>query len=174
MSPSVERNAVDELLPDEELLSSSDDNISVITKSSFDFESSEGKFSENELLQDNGSDIDSTQDTNPDDGCFSEADYDESMSIVSDSSSEFDFQSDLDEEIWEDRSCSSSEDHPQGENVILGISLFLNYFQLTYNVSERAMSAFLMFVRLLLVYLASLAQDNIVFRFISKSIPKSM
>ena len=184
VSPSVERNAVDELLPDEELLSSSDDNISVNTESSFDFESSEDQFSDNELLQDNGSDIDSTQDTNPDDGCFSEADHDESMSIVSDSSYEFDFQSDLDEEIWEDSddnvtdstklSCSSSEDHPQGENVILGISLFLNYFQLTYNVSEHAMSAFLMFVRLLLVYLASLAQGNIVFRFISKSISKSM
>lgn len=36
------------------------------------------------------------------------------------------------------------------------------------------MSAFLMFVQLLLTYLASLAQDNIVLKFISESIPKSM
>ena len=36
------------------------------------------------------------------------------------------------------------------------------------------MSALLMFVRLLLTYLASLAQDNIVLKFVSESIPKSM
>ena len=97
VTPSVETNLVNELLTDEEL-SSGNDNISVITESSFNFESSEDQFSDNELLKNNGSDMD----TNLDGGSCCEADHNESMSIVSDSSSEFDFQSDLDEEIWED------------------------------------------------------------------------
>lgn len=127
-SPSIEMNELDETV--EELLYSSDDNISVTTESSFDFESSEDQFADNELVQDGS---DSIQDTNPDVGCC-ETDHDESRSIVSDSSSEFDFQSDLDEEIWEDSdddvtdstkvSSTNSEGHTQGENVILGISFF--------------------------------------------------
>lgn len=125
-STSTEIDELDETV--EGVLSSSDDNISVTTESSFDFESSENQFSGNELVQDID-DMDSTQDGS----C--EADCSENISIVSDSSSEFDFQSDLEEEIWEDSgdddvidstklSCANSESHTQGENVILGISFF--------------------------------------------------
>ena len=77
----------------EELLSN-DENISIATKSSFDFESSEEQFLITEPcpVED---DIDIAQDAN-----CEPAEEDES--IVSDSSSNFSFQSVLDEEIRED------------------------------------------------------------------------
>ena len=83
-----------------EELMSNDENISNATESSFDFESSEKQFSRTEPwpVED---DIDIAQDVN-----CEPAEEDES--IVSDSSSDFSFHSDLDEEIWEDSDDNDS------------------------------------------------------------------
>ena len=160
----------------EEVLSSSEENVSIATESSFDFESSEEQFVRSESVE---GDIGTAQNANCGLGCVPAG---EDESIVSDSNSDFSFQSDLDEEIWEDSdddAISGTEllhgnpDHP-GKNVIFGISFFLNFLQLTYHISERAMSALLLFIRLLVTYMANLAQGNVIVKFISENIPKSM
>ena len=160
----------------EEVLSSSEENVSIATESSFDFESSEEQFVRSESVE---GDIDTAQNANCGLGCVPAG---EDESIVSDSNSDFSFQSDLDEEIWEDSdddAISGTEllhanpDHP-GKNVIFGISFFLNFLQLTYHISERAMSALLLFIRLLVTYMANLAQGNVILKFISENILKSV
>ena len=81
--------------------------------------------------------------------------------IITSSSSDFEFQSDLDEEIWDGTDDDNDaanvdmnqvDDHVESEKVLLGISLFLYFFQLTYHISERAMTTLLLFVKLLLTY----------------------
>ena len=69
--------------------------------------------------------------------------------IITSSSSDFEFQSDLGEEIWDGTDDDNDavnvdmnqvDDHVENEKVLLGISLFLYFFQLTYHISERAMA----------------------------------
>ena len=62
-----------------------------------------------------------------------------------------------DEEIW-DSSDTSDEDRVAAENtrtsnIVVGICLFLNFFQLFYKVSERGILALILFLRSLLSFL---------------------
>ena len=63
-----------------------------------------------------------------------------------------------DEEIWDSCSDASDEDivgaeNTRASNVVMGICLFLNFFQLFYKVSERGILALLHFLRALLSFL---------------------
>ena len=68
------------------------------------------------------------------------------------------------EEIWETEFSSSGEeseeeddDHKKARNNILfGISLFFNFFLLTFRISERAMLTLLLFIQHLIRYIYSI------------------
>ena len=87
------------------------------------------------------------------------------------------------EEIWDGTDDDNDaanvdmnqvDDHVENEKVLLGISLFLYFFQLTYHISERAMTTLHLFVKLLLTYVMGLIGGNTILNFLSNSIPKSM
>ena len=82
---------------------------------------------------------------------------------------------DLDEEIWTDTDEDDSENVmvEEANNVFYCISLFLNYYQLTYHISERAMMAILTFLRLLFVYLGTLTQTKVM-QSLADVFPKSL
>ena len=67
------------------------------------------------------------------------------------------------EEIWEKEFSSSGEeseeeddDHKKARNMLFGISHFLNFFLLTFRISERAMLTFLLFIQHLICYIYSI------------------
>ena len=61
-----------------------------------------------------------------------------------------------DQEIWDDCSDSSDEETVQTESnerkVILGICLFLKFFQLFFKFSERAILALVLFLKTLMSF----------------------
>ena len=76
-----------------------------------------------------------------------------------------------DEEIWDDSSSTSDDEVIHSESyeskeIVLGICIFINFFQLFYKVSERAILALLVFLRTLL----SFVQLNVVAELIPKSL----
>ena len=67
------------------------------------------------------------------------------------------------EEIWETEFSSSGEeseeeddDHKKARNILFGISLFFNFFLLTFRISERAMLTLLLFIQHLIRYIYSI------------------
>ena len=68
---------------------------------------------------------------------------------------------------------SRGEEH-QAKEVLFGISTFLNFFQLTYHISERAMVTLLLFLRTLLLYLSTFSQGNSILKTLAQLIPKSL
>ena len=101
--------------------------------------------------------------------------FDEEMEVSdSDSVVSFKFSVSDEEEIWSD-----SDDEPKSgcttsaEGILSGIFLFLNFFQLFYRVSERAMMALLGFFHILFAYLASMSQNSDLTELSSK-FPKSL
>ena len=84
------------------------------------------------------------------------------------------------EEIWENSSDDDvgqlSRSEPtsiKANRILYAISFFLSFFQLTFRVSERAMAALLTFLRVLLSYVSSLSQNEVLIR-LSSLIPKSL
>ena len=72
--------------------------------------------------------------------------------------------SDNEEEIWnvlnEEDTVERSEKSNKGtESLLLGVFLFLNFFQLFYRISERAMIALLGFLKAFLSHLANVSQN---------------
>lgn len=85
------------------------------------------------------------------------------------------------EEIWETSSAEEAEQsesesataEPEAISILYTISFFLNFLQLTYRISERAMSLILTFLRLLLNYVSIMSQTPL-FIHLSSKIPKSL
>ena len=82
------------------------------------------------------------------------------------------------DEIWEEYSYESDvKTSPQDDkprSVVVGICLFLNFFQLFYKVSERAILALISFFKLLSSFLSNLVSSNIlneVVAFLLSSLP---
>ena len=68
------------------------------------------------------------------------------------------------EEIWDSESTDTDENKLTSHSVsrvLLGISLFFSMFQLLFHISERAMSALLMFFRTLIQYLAHIIRHPV-------------
>ena len=157
------------------VLCSGSETVSVASESSFDFKSpTEGSLPA-------GTALINTDGDNYDSNISNEVMDDDD--IITSSSSDFEFQSDLDEEIWDDTDDDNDatnvdmnqiDDHVESEKVLLGISLFLYFSQLTYHISERATTTLLLFVKLLLRYAMGLIGGNTILNFLSNSIPKSM
>ena len=103
-------------------------------------------------------------------------------SVCSDSGS-FDFCSDLEGEIWKDSdedntelvsANSASKDTAESKSLLYGISFFLIFFHLTFNVSERSTVALLFFLKALFVHLARLVQGNGMLKLFAAAFPSSM
>jgi len=99
---------------------------------------------------------------------------------ASDSDSMMSFNSNVsDEEIWSDTDeIDDPNDATQGyitaaDAILSGICLFLNFFQLFYRVSERAMRVLLDFFQMIFAHLASLSQ-NVDLIELSSKFPKSL
>ena len=84
------------------------------------------------------------------------------------------------EEIWEltdtdeDESCDSEASDGEGkkaQGVLFAISIFLNFFQLTFRISEQAMTTLLKFLRAMIMYLS---EETPLLRELAKRIPKSL
>ena len=157
---------------DSSVLCSDSETVVTISESSFDFESPiEGS------LPAGIAHVSNANDSN-DSIVLNEAVMDDD--IITSSSGDFEFESDLDEEIWDstddDNAAAnvdnnSVDDYEESEKVLLGISLFLYFLQLTYHIFVTAL---LPFVRLLLIYFMGLIGGSTIFNFLSNSIPKSM
>ena len=69
------------------------------------------------------------------------------------------------EEIWE--SSGDEEDNSiacenlTAMNILFGVPLFLNFFQLTHRISERAMLTLLAFLKVLISYLATFSKETL-------------
>lgn len=96
-------------------------------------------------------------------------------SSMSFSDSEVDDSLSSGEEIWESESEDEhiTEFQQTANEALLGISVFLNFFQLAFRVSERAISVLLMFLRTLIIYFATFSVDNSVLKILSEELPKS-
>ena len=97
-----------------------------------------------------------------------DAEIDDMLEQENSSESECSFH---DEEIWDDSSSTSDEvihsESYKSKEIVLGICVFINFFQLFYKVSERAILALLVFLRTLL---SLIVQLNVVAELISKSL----
>ena len=85
---------------------------------------------------------------------------------------------DDEEEIWETSSdeensseCSAIEGNKFSNQLVLGICFFLNFFQLFYRISERAVLALLVFLRILFAFLG---RSNPALRDIVSLLPRSL
>lgn len=154
-------------------------------------ESSEGgsDFEDDLSSEDDSFDFGSAGDESDQAGCSYSADMpgeqvfnsDSESSIYSDLSSNSAHGVQSDEEIWESSDdedlesddCSTC-DNQTVRNVLFGVSLFLNFFQLTYRVSERAMTTLLTFLRTLITYLATASQGNLILNALAQALPKSL
>ena len=154
-------------------------------------ESSEGgsDFEDDLSSEDDSFDFGSAGDESDQAGCSYSADMpgeqvfnsDSDNSIYSDLSSNNAHDVQSDEEIWEssddedlDSDDFSTCDNQTVRNVLFGVSLFLNFFQLTYRVSERAMTTLLTFLRTLITYLATASQGNLILNALAQTLPKSL
>jgi len=154
-------------------------------------ESSEGgsDFEDDLSSEDDSFDFGSAGDESDQAGCSYSADMpgeqvfnsDSDSSIYSDLSSNSAHGVQSDEEIWEssddedlDSDDCSTCDNQTVRNVLFGVSLFLNFFQLTYRVSERAMTTLLTFLRTLITYLATASQGNLILNALAQALPKSL
>ena len=81
------------------------------------------------------------------------------------------------EELWntsdEDPSDEEEDTQVQFQSVLFGLFFFLNFFQLLFRISERAMQAMLKFIHLFISQLLSLSPGNKVLEHIHKYLPKS-
>ena len=101
----------------------------------------------------------------------------DSHSPVSSSSSDSDLSG---EEIWED---TESEDEQETSisntvsnttrRILFGLSIFVTTFQLFFRISERAMSALLLFIHTLVGYLAQVVNSPLLQQ-LSQVVPKAM
>lgn len=79
------------------------------------------------------------------------------------------------EEIWESEDDNSITcENQTAMDILFGVSLFLNFFQLTYRISEWAMLTLLAFLKVLISYLATFSQGNSVLQTFAQVIPKSV
>ena len=129
--------------------------------SSFSFESTDSGESDSNEFHKSGNDIDSVSDIERN-SCT------DANSLASE------------EEIWENSSdedisqyCGAEPVMVRANKLLYTISFFLNFFQLTFRISERAMAALLIFIRMLLGYLESVS-ENQVFIHLFSIIPKSL
>ena len=108
-------------------------------------------------------------------GCISD-NVNTDSSINTPSDSEYSSDSSLDgEEIWDD---SEDETHQvsiksSASTIVAGIYYFLAYYQLLYHLSERAINSLLSFIRLLLHYIGTIANHNVLLE-IALALPKVM
>lgn len=90
-----------------------------------------------------------------------------------------------DDEIWDIDSISNdseeeadsvadTQDDEKAKDMIIGISVFLNFLHLTFHLSERAMSALLLFLRVLLQYIVSVIGGHPVINALLHMFPKSL
>ena len=79
------------------------------------------------------------------------------------------------EEIWE--SCEDDDDHLQSTNIaqriLYGIALFVTKFQLLFKISERAMSALLLFLGTIITFLAHIIKHPLLTE-LYQLVPKTM
>ena len=78
------------------------------------------------------------------------------------------------EEIWESSGDEDNSIACENQTAMNIVSLFLNFFQLTYRISERAMLTLLAFLKVLISYLATFSQGNSVLKTFAQVIPKSV
>ena len=82
------------------------------------------------------------------------------------------------EEIWEDYSDDSDQEtsprNVRARSIVIGVCLFLNFFQLFYRVSERAVLSLLSFLRFLFTFLASNAPSQLYLKEVSTLLPRSL
>ena len=85
------------------------------------------------------------------------------------------------EEVWdssesEDEGCIRERDvvHTQVKDVLFGMAVFLNFFQLVFHISERALSTLLAFLRTLVIYFAFSSDEKSVLKPLAQAIPHSL
>ena len=80
------------------------------------------------------------------------------------------------EEIWDTTENEDDFDDVQyqAKDMLLGIFVFLNFFQLVFRISERAMATLLVFLKTLIGYFAMSSVDNSLLKPLAQEIPKSL